>query len=219
MSRPTMSLSTALQALALCLLLSSTPAVAQKLTLQEALSLALDGNPGLQVQRGLAEQGRNTLVLKTGYLLPQVSLSGNATYGWWHDIGSTPPANPAMSTTFGDYAGPSLGASVGVSWTLFDGLRMFRARELVQSGADLAQVKAGAAEANLRYQVLVAYGNLVTQQALLRTAALQSSLSRPAVPMRLSSNRRRVEKHSGSCQPASGAAWSSALIFLSSSAR
>ncbi len=41
----------------------------------------------------------------------------------------------------------------------------------------------------------------------------------PGLPMRASSRRRKVANSSGSCQPASGAAWSSALIFCSISAR
>ena len=68
---------------------------------------------------------------------------------------------------------------------------------------------------------------MASRTAAATSSILNASISRktctnsrlPCLPIRASSRRRSVANSSGSCQPASGAAWSSALIFCSIRAR
>ncbi len=156
--------------ISILLLLLPIFAFASPISYEDALRLALEHDFGIRLGRESAAAAR----IQGGYaksgFLPRVDLSGSLT-----QIDSSEDSNSTSS--LGDTDTRSLSAGVSLSWTLFDGFRMFidraRYRELEQLGE--AQAKAlieGRVSA-----LHAAYFDLVQKQLLLKVALESQDLS------------------------------------------
>ena len=115
----------------------SSASFAEMLTLEEAISAGLNNNYNIRLQRNTNQQSQNNVAMATGYLLPQVGLNGGVNYTNTDDLLDTESSSGMAGDN--DVVATSAGASL--SWTLFDGLRMFRARGIIYDQAEQGAVQ------------------------------------------------------------------------------
>ncbi len=140
------------------------------MTYEDALALALEHDFGIRLARENAETAR----IQGGYaksgFLPRVDLSGSLL-----QVDGSEESNSTSS--LGDTDTQSLSAGISLSWTLFDGFRMFidraRHRELEALGEAQARVLIEGRITALH----AAYFDLVQKQMLLDVALESQSLS------------------------------------------
>ena len=168
-----------LTGLLLCLLAGRLPAQAV-LQLDDAIQEALQANYGIQVARNTVRTAENNAHPGAAGLLPAVTLSGNANYNNNNAtadlIVGTDPATGAPLSEKRSITGlqtSSAGASLGVSYTVFDGLGNVYSYRVLQSQAALSREQTrGIIEATLA-QVMLGYYQL-GRQTLAYTLQAQS---------------------------------------------
>lgn len=144
--------------------------VASTLTLEQAITLGMERHYGARMARiDSSIAGTTERSAVTGYL-PSVNVNATATDG----------ANTIVQTTSSGFtvdrpnAGfTNINATATLTWTLFDGLRMFAADDRANAEATSQRERARATMASAVADVMSAYGNVVTQHAL-RTRARQA---------------------------------------------
>lgn len=100
----------------------------EALTLETAIEEALAHNYGIQVAQYNIESARNNAYAGAAGLLPSVSLNGTASYNNSNATAEiinqdpSPDAPPYIDATLNGLQTSSAGASVGVNYTVFDGL-------------------------------------------------------------------------------------------------
>jgi outer membrane protein TolC len=149
----------------------------QQLSWSQVRKEALQNNPDILRQRNATQQSENNRTLGYSYLLPTVSASAYVGKSWKNDLIEAPSVNPAS----GDYDADVQEAKLSVSWTLFDGLRMFKALKLVNQQGDLSLVQKKYQELNTELAALQAYYNLRLQQETLRLSEEQVKISEQRV--------------------------------------
>ncbi|ANT65229.1 TolC family protein [Prosthecochloris sp. CIB 2401] len=107
---------------------------AEPLTLGEAMALAVERNPDIQVARGEERISHNRVNIGNAGLLPTVSLAGTAT---WQD---NERASQTSSGTFSEFTSNS--AQVKASYTLFDGFGNIYTFRKLKSGGRLGSLQA-----------------------------------------------------------------------------
>ncbi len=145
---------------------------ADTLSLSDAVQAGLKHNYGILLTRIEAEKADNTKKLKAGYLLPQVS--GQAALNQTRTDSKTGTALSPAGVIKRNTA--SLGASL--SWTLFDGFRMFHAGHLVDEQINFShELVRLQVETSVAAIIGTCY-ELVSQEALLLVARDKLILSR-----------------------------------------
>jgi len=152
----------------LVLAILTAPLFAQKiLTVDEAIKLGLKNNFDIRIARNTAEIAQNNRGKGTAGFLPTLDIYGNGEYGQTETDTNSP-------FSFGSTTNRNWGGQAALSWTLFDGFKMFvdktRYDELAQLGKDQARFNIESAVVG----ILQAYFNLVQQEQLLDVA--QSTL-------------------------------------------
>lgn len=140
------------------------------LSYEDALQLALEHDFGIRLARENAEAAR----IQGGYaksgFLPRLDLNGSL-----QQVVGAEESNSAGS--LGDTDTQSLSAGASLSWTLFDGLRMFIDRARYRELAELGEVEARALVEGRISALHAAYFDLVQQEMLLKVARESESLS------------------------------------------
>lgn len=173
--------------LLLILVVKFTSSLAQVLTAEEAIKLALQNNFDIQLARNSADVAANNNSLGNSGMLPQVNANGA--------LGGS---NTALNQTLADGRNTerngvitnTANAGVQLSWTLFDGMGMFinrtRLSQLNTAGEQAYRIQV---EQTLQ-EVLTAYYNLVRQQYVVKVNEQNLKLSDERV--RLAGNRYEV---------------------------
>ena len=173
--------------LLLILVVKFTSSLAQVLTAEEAIKLALQNNFDIQLARNSADVAANNNSLGNAGMLPQVNANGA--------LGGS---NTALNQTLADGRNTerngvvtnTANAGVQLSWTLFDGMGMFinrtRLNQLNAAGEQAYRIQV---EQTLQ-EVLTAYYNLVRQQYVVKVNEQNLKLSDERV--RLAGNRYEV---------------------------
>lgn len=145
---------------------------AEILTLEQAIDIALSKNFGIRIQKNSTKQSENNKILATTSLLPTVDATGTIGYSWKNDFIDDP-----TNVSGGNTDGYAATAGIDVNWILFDGLRMFKAYDLVYNQADLGKVSEKANIEKTVVQVVAAYYNVASQTKMLLIAKDQLKIS------------------------------------------
>ncbi len=145
---------------------------ADTLSLSQAVQSGLKQNYGILLARIETKKADNTKKLKTGYLLPQVSTQASLNHTRT-DNESNSPLTPAGTSK---RKSASLGASL--SWTLFDGFRMFHAANLVDERINYSNEAIRLQVEGTVTAIISTCYELIAQEALLRVAGDKLALSK-----------------------------------------
>ena len=104
---------------------------AEMMTLESSINMGLNNNYNIRLQRNSNQQSQNNTAMATGYLLPKLDLNGGLNYTNTDDLLNS----QSLSGMAGDNDVVASNAGASLSWTLFDGLRMFRARGVIYDQA------------------------------------------------------------------------------------
>lgn len=146
------------------------------LTLEQAMQVALKSNYDIRIQRNSTQQTENSRILKYTYLLPSVDATAGINRAYTNDLIESPATFPGSPS--GDYITDSRNAQLSLNWTLFDGFRMFRAMELVDTQGDLGQDQLQAQVEELALKVIQSYYTLTVQHTMLQVLQDQEEISR-----------------------------------------
>jgi outer membrane protein len=175
-----------------CLLFISITLVAQeKLTLQQAIEMALKNNYDINIVKNNAIIAANSNTLGNAGMLPKVDLQA-----------STNLANNATKQEFSsgltvDKSGvksTNINAGVYLSWTLFDGMKMFATHKRLQEMETMGALSSKIQIENSVSQIIVNYYNVVRQQQLIKGLSENITISEE----RLKIAQKKLEIGSGS---------------------
>ncbi|MFU8812417.1 MAG: TolC family protein [Balneolaceae bacterium] len=93
----------------------------QHVTLEDAISIGLENNFGLQISRNVAEISGNNVTLGNAGFLPRVTATASRT----ESVEDTDFVSGGERTERTGARSTNTNAAVNLEWTLFDGLRMF----------------------------------------------------------------------------------------------
>ncbi len=148
----------------LCLFFVSSFIGAEQLTLENAISIGLNNNYNIQLQKNTTQKSQNNTSMATGYLLPTVDLQGGINFTHTNDLIEDIPA----SGMGGDNTRLATNAVVSLNWTLFDGLRMFKARGLVKEQAQQGLLQERAQIETSVLDIIKSYYAVVANQSALK---------------------------------------------------
>lgn len=145
----------------------SVAATAQKnLSIEDAINIALKNNYGILVARNDAEIAKVNNTLGNAGMLPTLQLNGAGSYAYNHAYrkaeGGDESHYPSQNTT-------TLSANAELSWTLFDGGRMFVTKNKLNQLQSLGEIQFQAKVMETLYSVIAAYYNLVQQKQQLKS--------------------------------------------------
>lgn len=150
-------------ALLLVLLLTQSVVAQQLMTLEDAITLGLRSNYDIQIVRNEVEIADNDKGKGLAGFLPSLDVSGGVSRTDSDQDLSHPPIS---SNTGVD----NWNAEATLSWTIFDGFRMFANRGLYNDLAELTEYQARDRIENTVVGIAQAYFNLVLQEQLLQIA-------------------------------------------------
>lgn len=159
---------------------------APRLSLDDALAMAREGNTSILRARSQSAQAQADLSAANGALWP--SLSALSDLG---RLGPNFPGDPRYnpSSAFRSAADDQWSTSLSARWVVFDGLATLSSRQSRRGLATAAQARESWQNLSIPAQVAVAYHEISRQQVLVEAAALDLSVSEE----RLSIARSRLE--------------------------
>ena len=139
---------------------------AQHLSMQEAVDIALKKNFDIIVSRSQAEINKFNNTKGNAGMLPTVGLqtTGDASYDQVYQKQSSGVINKYPSQFNTD-----LGANAMLSWTLFDGGRMFITKNKLSEIQSLGELQFRSRVLDVTYQVIAAYFDIVCQKEQLKS--------------------------------------------------
>lgn len=155
--------------------LISRAAASDTLTAAQAVELGLANNYNIKIARNEATKADNTRKLRVGSLFPNARADGSATYSKTDYASSSGTSMSGLGSS-GD--GMSYSAGSSLSWTLFDGFKMFYAFKQVEQQAQLTEHASRYEIESSVVRVLTAFYNLGSARSLLVAARQQLALSR-----------------------------------------
>lgn len=166
-------------ALVFCISVHETTAQ-EKISLDQVIDLALEKNYDVRLARTESETVRTDDAYSWGAFLPQV----NAQAGWvWNNNYQQLEFADASRNGEGDVESNNFTASLALSWTLFDGTRMFAARERIQEIARQGELFVKEQMVNTIASVIVNYYSIVRQKQQLRAIQEQMAVSEERVKL------------------------------------
>lgn len=140
------------------------------ISFEASLAKAMNQSETIQVAQKKLKQVQNTAELGNYYLLPQLYLQGGVTQSWIDDLKtSAVSVSPTSgSPVGGDNSALSKTALVGLNWTLFDGLRMFKARSLVSENESLEKLNLEETRSDLKESFSKAWVSVLINQFKLK---------------------------------------------------
>lgn len=147
------------------LLLFSTAGFAQKITLQDAVGIALNKNLQIQIARNEAEIAHKQNSAGAAGMLPNVSLNASDNPSLTNIKQElTNGTTIAKDNVFSN----SVNANVALGYTLFDGMKMFATRKRLTEIEAMGANKLKAQMQNMVSNVIQKYSYIVAQQASLK---------------------------------------------------
>lgn len=158
--------------LAIAFFCSALTLSADPLTLHQAVEIGLANNYAIRIARTTTEKSRNTRKLKAGALLPAIRVDGTAASTYTDYAENTATQHLASGRTNEAQVGGSL------SWTLFDGFRMFHAADHIDRQIDLNREAMRQTIESSVVAIITAFYDLVAKKSLLAISERQVALSR-----------------------------------------
>ena len=156
--------------LILCILLTMPLWAQQKLSLSDAIKLGLQNNFDIRIARNSAEIAENNRGKGKAGFMPSLDASGGANLGETDTETNSP-------FSFGSLTNKSWNGQIALSWTLFDGMKMFVDKKRYDELAERGRFQARFNIENSVVQIMRAYYNVVQQQQLLDVAERTLNIS------------------------------------------
>ena len=163
----------------------------EKLSLQQAVETGLKNNYDVRIAKNNAEQSANNATLGNAGALPQLNLGLTQT----NSVNDTKQkyASGAEVNKNGA-ASNSLAGTAALSWTIFDGFKMFATYSRLKELEDAGQLQARQMMENTVSQIIVAYYDIIKQQALL--AVIDSSIKISDIKLTIAKTKFRIGSYS-----------------------
>jgi outer membrane protein len=149
------------------------------LTADEAVSIALKNNYGILVAHNDAEVTRVNNTAGNAGMLPSAAITASDNYAFQGKIDQT-LSGGASTTSSGVHANAANAAAI-LSWTIFDGGRMFITKSKLNESEALGQIAFRDKVLQTAYDVTVAYYNVVRQKQQLASVVKVLSYNRERV--------------------------------------
>lgn len=160
---------------------SSLAATAQPiLTMETAVSQALEKNYNVLISKKTAESAATVSDYAWGAFLPQVN--GTASTTWTNTDQEFKFADESRNTS-GNAQSNNMAASVQLVWTLFDGAKMFATRERLAQLERQGELAVKEQMVNTIAAVMTNYFNIVRQKQQLRAVQEQMSINEERVKL------------------------------------
>lgn len=166
------------------LYLFSTPAVAQEIvSLEDVISLALQQNLDIQLAVNSEHTARTDEKYSVGAFIPVIAANGSRT---WNVNNQKQMVFNNQTSAYNEVERNgiktnNLSGGVQANWLIFDGTRMFAARERFQQLAELGLINVKDQMVNTISQVVLNYHNVVRQKQQLAAVREQVVLSEERV--------------------------------------
>jgi len=161
------------------------------LSLQEAISIALENNYDIKLIKNEAAVAHNNVIAGNGALLP--SLSGSFSTGGSVQNAVQTQASGTERITNGSKS-TNMSYGVGLDWTIFDGFRMFATYDKLRALEKQGDVNTKGIILSTVSDVITAYYDLVRQQQLV--VAADSSIDVSALRLQIANNKLQLGKGS-----------------------
>ncbi len=164
------------------LLLSAGALKAQQqvLTLEQAIDVALKNNFDIRLARNTAELSANDYAYANFAFVPRVNATAGTT---WNSTATKQEFVNGTKRDTSGIKGNNLTGNVTLSWTLFDGLKMFATRNKIASIRDLGELAIKDQVQNSISTIIGGYYNIVQQKQQLKALAEQMSISEERVKL------------------------------------
>ncbi|SEW07598.1 Outer membrane protein TolC [Chitinophaga sp. YR573] len=154
---------------------------AQKiLTLEQAIDLALKNNYDIRLAQNDAAITANDYAYANFAFAPRVN--GTASKVWNTTQTKQEFLNGSKRDTSGIHS-RNFSANVSLSWTLFDGLKMFATRQKLEAMRNLGELAVKDQLVNSVANIIAGYYNIVQQKQQLRNVSEQMSISEERVKL------------------------------------
>ena len=181
----------AIWSMVIALLASEACAQDSLLTLDAALARALENNFDIRIARNTRDQAENNSGPGQAGMLPRVDLNG----AYLKTVGDARQELSNGTEVSRDNAeSDNLNANVALTWTIFDGMRMFATRKKLEELAAQGDRSLKIHLENTAAAVITAYYDVVQQQQLLRSLGRQLAVADEVVAI----NERKLAVGSGS---------------------
>lgn len=145
---------------------------------EEAIRLTLSNNYGLRIAANTAEQASNNNTAGNAGMLPDVNLNGAYLRS---DNNLEQRFVNGLEVNRANVGGTNANAQAGLSWTIFDGMRMFYAKDRLEQLSAQAQNQLRQQIENTIEQVISSYYTIVRLRQVLKATREQIALSQERV--------------------------------------
>ena len=152
----------------------------EEVSLEQVVALALEKNYDVRIARNVAESAETNDGYVVGAFLPQISAQA-ATL--WNDNEQNLRFQDASRNNSGKAESNNLNGSVQLTWTLFDGTRMFATRERISEIEEQSELNVKDQMVNTIASVIVNYYDIVRQKQQLKAIQEQMSVSEERVKL------------------------------------
>jgi outer membrane protein len=137
-----------------------------KLTLDQALELALKNNYAISISRNDAQAEQNNFSYGNAGFLPVVSLNASGNYG---NNNTNQHYSSGLDVNKSGVVSTGLNTGVALGWTLFDGMKMFATYDRLRELSDMGVLRSKMEIENTVSAVINAYFAVVKQKQLIRS--------------------------------------------------
>ncbi len=146
----------------LTLLLIQGLAAQPLLSLEEAIDIALDKNYGIRISKNNLEVAANNATKGNAGYWPTIDLNAGGGFNW--NTFSNQKLSTGNDFNLRNQTTTLANSNVALSWTIFDGKRMFAAYERLQELQAMGELQVKAAVEQTVYDVSLSYFNIVSLQ-------------------------------------------------------
>lgn len=150
------------------------------LTLEQAIDVALKNNFDIRLARNTAELSANDYAYANFAFVPRLNATAGTT---WNNTATKQEFVNGTERDTSGIKGNNINGNVTLSWTLFDGLKMFATRRKMESIRDLGELAIKDQVQNSIATIIGGYYNIVQQKQQLRALAEQMSISEERVKL------------------------------------
>lgn len=169
-----------LTAVCSAIIFSGTVAAQEKIELEQVVALALEQNYDVRLFKSYAEQASTDDKYSAGVLLPVINVNGSRT---WTSTDQKQILANGTETQRPGVQSNNLNAGAQLTWTLFDGTKMFATRARLSEIEAQGELNVKAQMVNTIAQVVNNYYNVVRQQQQLKAILEQMSVSEERVKL------------------------------------
>ncbi|SHI01693.1 Outer membrane protein TolC [Chryseolinea serpens] len=169
-----------LTAVCCAIIFSGTVAAQEKIELDQVVALALEQNYDVRLFKTYEQQGSTDDKYSVGVFLPVINATGSRT---WNSTDQKQILANGTETQRPGVKSNNLNAGVQLTWTLFDGTKMFATRGRLSEIEAQGELNVKAQMVNTIAQVVNNYYNVVRQEQQLKAILEQMSVSEERVKL------------------------------------